>query len=223
MPKRKLASEEVLSFKKTRKSGKKSVFMKYQNKMGRTSEVKFLDTIVSTAINFNGAIVLLNGCIQGTDSNQRVGRKIEMTSVSMDLIVGGGTITAANYALNNTDKIRVALVYDKQPNAGAVTYGDIYTSTGVNTAAMSVRNVNNLDRFDVLKVWDECVSTEGPNGIVFKDYIKMNLDTRYDSSNAGTIADIISGAMLLVFCDQNTTGTNTNTIQGQCRVRFHDS
>lgn len=224
MPKRARESEEVLVYKKAKTSKKqKALFSKYKNPQGRSAEVKFIDTVVSSSVTNAGVALLLNGCIQGTDIGNRIGRKIEMTSCSIDLIFGGGVIASANYALNNTDKIRVALVYDKQPNATAASYGDVYGSSSAATSAMQVRNNTTLDRFDVLKVWDECISTEGPNGIVFHDFIKMNLDVRFDSSNAGTIADITTGGLYLMVCDQNSTGTNTNTIQGICRVRFHDS
>lgn len=220
--KKRYAAAKIIQTAFRNKKAAKSLKQKYTTPSGGTPEVKFIDSIISTAVTFAGQINLLNGCVQGTDFNNRIGRKIEITSISVDLIFGGGTLTSANYVLGNCDKVRNALVWDKQPNQTGATYADIFTTASAATAPMSTRNVNNLERFEILKVWDQTIDTAGNLCAYMKDYIKCKLDVRYDNSNVGTVVDIITGALLLVSCDQNNTGVNQNTIQGQIRVRFRD-
>lgn len=185
-------------------------------------EIKFVETGVSVQPANTGAVLLLNGCTLGTDAlTNRIGRKIQMTSVDYLLNFAASTAdlgTAGTYA-EGTDTLKLSLVYDKQSNGAAPTYADIYQSAN----PFSHRNINYLDRFIVLSEELVAISAAGPNGVCTKKYIRMKHDVRFNAGNAGTVADITSGALYLVYGDSNSAGTQQATLLGQVRCRYRDT
>lgn len=208
-------------WKKAVKKPPKTVNKYNQGSAGRAPEVKMYDT-TPTANVYNGGeyVVTLNAMAQGTDYAERVGRKIEMTSCQVKLLMGS---TTANLATISTaqlggDKYRVALVYDKQTNQAAPAYTDIYATSGSN----AMRNVNNLDRFDVLWVEEFAVCTAGPNNWTLDKYVKFNLDTRFDQAGSGVTGVITGGLFLVVSALNTTSGVTSALINGVTRVSYRD-
>ena len=89
---------------------------------------------------------------------------------------------------------------------------------------MAVQNLDNRDRFIILAdimPYDQEENISNPSassGFGYKRYIKCNLETIY-GGNAGTIADINSGSLLIM------TNCNGGTLTGETgiqRVRFVD-
>ena len=158
-------------------------------------------------------ITVLNDVAQGTTAITRLGRKILMKSVLVQ-----GTLT------NSSGQGRILIVYDRQANGAAPAATDVLTSNTI----MAIQNLDNRDRFIILAdifpyAQDETLAAgnngSGSGGIMaYKRYIKCNLETIY-GGNAGTIADINSGSLLML------TNCNGGTVAGESgivRVRFVD-
>lgn len=154
-------------------------------------------------------ITCINDVQQGTSAITRVGRKILMKSV---LVQGFVKITGDAMP-------RIVIIYDRQSNGAAPAATDIFTSNTL----MAAQNLDNRDRFIVLAdifPGDDSENLVGNQGGFYgwKRFIKMNLETIY-SGNAGTIADITSGSLLIC------TNVNGGTVSGESglqRVRFVD-
>ena len=167
------------------------------------SSAKWASTSAGWSIN------CLNDVAQGTTAITRIGRKILMKSV---LVQG--------LATNTGNSARVLIVYDRQPNGALPAATDVLTSNTI----MAAQNLDNRDRFLILAdimPYDQVENISNPSansGFGYKRYIKCNLETIY-SGNAGTIADIMSGSLIMM------TNCNAGTLTGETgiqRVRFVD-
>lgn len=206
---------------------KKSLQAKYRDSQGSSPEVKFYDeNINSTSITTAGFCQCINDMVQGDDYNNRVGRKIEMTSVTFQ-----GTIaqTAANFAaagsgvVTGVANFRCAIVYDKQPTPGTtVSPQDVYNNVTSVLSPYQPRNVNNIERFEVLKVWNETLDTANRLSCPIECYIKMNKETRFNATDGGTVADITTGTLYFLAWSDVTSGANNPSVVGISRVRFKD-
>lgn len=135
-----------------RKSQKK-VGSRYVNAVsaqyGRAPELKFVDypsTLV--AITSTMACVTLNSVGPGSEGYQRVGRGLCMKSIEIKIYFDLKNTTGSN------DALRVALVYDRQPQNVVPTFGDVFTSTdnvgGTTTDSFTFPNPGNNERFKIL-------------------------------------------------------------------------
>ena len=156
------------------------------------------------------AITCLNDCAQGTTATTRIGRKILMKSI---LVQGSIVSSTGNFA-------RILIVYDRQPNGALPQATDVLTSN----TNMAVRNLDNRDRFVILAdifpyEQEENLSNPSANsGFAYKRFIKCNLETIYNGT-LGTIADIMSGSLLMMTNINGATITGESGIQ---RTRFVD-
>lgn len=205
----------------------------------KSPELKAVDTASSTGVDVFGStdfdqsapvVFLLNGIAAGTDFYQRIGRKVKLRS-----LLFRGDIYASDNATTGALSYRVALVYDSQTNGAAVSYSDIFQSVQFNgttgARAYSGVNLNNRDRFKVLKDWTFTLAavslTVAGNGGYhnkrsLKAYIPLNHDQIF-SGTGGTLSDIQTGALFLIaICDANSTGDDAGTITWNTRVRFSD-
>lgn len=182
---------------------------------GTGAEKKYNDTSLASGsiLNLAGPAVplLINGVAQGTDANQRVGRKINWDSILIRLrLTVGATPTSDSY--------RIMLVVDKQANAAAATAANMLESTAFTTA----NNMANRARFVTL--WDKkgVVTTGGDNSVVIEElYLRKKFQTIYSGTGA-TIGDITSGALyLLVFGSLAVTATQL-VATGYIRLRYLD-
>lgn len=182
---------------------------------GTGAEKKYNDTSLASGsiLNLAGPAVplLINGVAQGTDANQRVGRKINWDSILIRLrLTVGATPTSDSY--------RIMLVVDKQANAAAATAANMLESTVFTTA----NNMANRARFVTL--WDKkgVVTTGGDNSVVIEElYLRKKFQTIYSGTGA-TIGDITSGALyLLVFGSLAVTATQL-VATGYIRLRYLD-
>lgn len=209
-------------------------------------EIKSVDTTLS-GLSFDSTasrILALNLTSQGNAEQNRNGRKISLKSVLIRwaITVANDPTTAAK------DYLRLLLVYDRQPNAALPATADILQDTdkaGTNsTSAFSGLNLSNADRFKVLRdsSWDipfafdsiggggGNVSTQTPQVLgdisrpsSGKWFVKLNgLETHYNSTNGGTIADVTTGSLLLVTLGLNSSTNYNFALDGQARVRFTD-
>lgn len=194
-----------------------------------TGEKKVID-IASGAyqVNTTGVFTLLNGCTQGSDYTDRIGRKIVMRS----LYIRGHVFAEPGISTNSLpQQARMILFMDSQPNGAAPAVTDL-----LNTAdAASQLNLNNRDRFKVIRdqtfvfgpqVWSNvpAISVSGTPSISDVNvFIRMFHETIYNAGNAGTIGDINSGALYMFWIGSQPAGSGTDSNAFvSTRVRFVD-
>lgn len=182
------------------------------------AEVKFIDTTPSFTLSVSSNTwvatpQLLNGSIQGTEAVNRLGRKITLTS----LYVKGNLLLAPTGTLGGY--CRIAVVYDKQANGTAPSITDVFLANDLN----SPNNMTNSDRF--IKVADfetGIVSQNGDCVAPIEFYRKLNLETCYNTGNAGTIGDIASGSLYMFVCNNGNFTTAAPVCSFRSRVKFTD-
>lgn len=209
-----------------------------------TPELKAVD-YWSSATNLDQASattpILLNGIAAGTDFYNRVGRKVVLKSVMIKgechISSGAGTGAATPY---EAYPVRVALVYDDQVNGAAPAVSDIFqgVSSGGGTQAYPLVgiNLNNRDRFRVLKDWTFVLrpNTTAAGSVNygdgfggkkdFKAFIRLNNDEIFSGTGA-TVSSIQTGALWLVAYQFQTAALNqpTAAINFATRVRYADA
>ena len=180
-------------------------------------EVKFVDNAVSLATAIGAATwttpQLLNGLANGSDASTRVGRKVTLKSV----------LVRASVALAPTSvggsPIRILVVYDKQANATAPAVTDILLAD----AFTSQNNLSNRDRF--VTVFDQVTdplsvqNNFSVNQVMFK---RINMETMFNAGSAGTIGDITSGSLYLLFAQNSGITVAAPTMIYRTRVRYTD-
>lgn len=186
---------------------------------GGSGELKYVDvnsTALSTSFNVItwSTPLLLNGLSTGTTATTRVGRKITLKSVYLRWTAALGAFTA-----NSTGIFRIVILYDKQANAAAPAATDIFEVNEMR----SPNNLSNRDRFVVVAdMMSEDLSVGNTLQLSGQCYKKLNLETLYNSGNAGTIADIASGSLYAVAAHTGTFLTSSPTLSTYFRVRYTD-
>jgi len=115
-----------------------------------TSELKALDVPNNTVlVNTTAVITPLNLIRAGSTFCNRIGRKIEMESARLV-----GALVPVRTVVNQ-DYVRIMIVYDRQTNGALPAIADILQTTDQATAnttgTLSGVNLNNRDRFVILK------------------------------------------------------------------------
>lgn len=219
------------------------------------NEGKYIDTLLEGAFHpgappsgalqftsdFTNGILPVNCVREGAADYQRVGRKINMTSLFLT-----GRITIITGALMNTeDYVRLSVVYDAQPNGAQPAFADLFTSrdnSGAIVAANSFSQWNNDNRQRFTVLMDErlnlppasvqagagtATTPYGGNSWEIKRYIRLkNLLATYNNTT-GAIGDITSGALWIVAVGTApagavAAGTAGWNFVGTCRMRFTD-
>jgi len=233
------AARRALSFKNYRSKppapavvAANAGFLRNRGSIGMRVEKKVVDVKQGTyAVENTGTqLLLLNGCIAGSQNYNRIGRKINLKSLQIhgDFINHDTTTIAV--------KARMLIVFDKQSNGAAPGFADIITSQDITGATSStvndMVNLNNRDRFEIIR---DTFVTLGPIDTTATQsyasapliqsvdtYIKLgNRETVYNAGTAGTVGDIQSGA-LYVFWISNTTNATGCDFVGSFRLRFTD-
>jgi len=188
-------------------------------------ELKYLQySNPQVVLTSTGVSSLINGCVQGTDStNQRIGRKIVMKSISVRGAVQN-TVTSLNNAafFAGSDAIKVALVYDKQNDGVATTYSVPWSTVGAFNAPFSNPDTSQVDRF--IYLWETILTVCATDSTiaVFDVTFPCDLEVRFLNSNNGNATDINSGALYLMYADNNNTAGNQATMSFSSQVTFVD-
>lgn len=169
--------------------------------------------------------VCLNGSECGYGLNQRIGRKIMMKSLLIDMIVHapgtlGITASGASGMLKidplqasgcYTGTARLLIVYDRQNNGTIPTKAEILAAMGTagfglgsaeattsSVSTTSAMNLNARERF--LIVADKAVNVDGltDNQRRLRIYKKLNLPVVYNAGKDASISSIASGALWAV-------------------------
>lgn len=197
------------------------------------NELKFTDvTLVNDPVLLTWKVNLLNGIAQGTDYNQRIGRKAQMKSV---LVNGNLFPTLQNSGSSPVGCFaRIVVIYDTQPNSGSLPAGtDIFASNDTS----SPMNLNNRDRFKV--IYDKrmqigsylltaggALSAGSPNNVFWSKWKSCNYEIIF-SGTAATIGSISTGALYLCYTCDYVGGVGTPpsvvSVDWYTRVRFIDA
>lgn len=185
---------------------------------GSRGELKWVDTFVNGAINVNGSATLINGIVPGTGASQRVGRKVVMRALNVKIALGCGVAGATPFR----GKIACSIVYDMQANSTAAAVSDIYSGTGAN----QFMNLDNRGRFKVLWRRNYYLDQSGGLGAAGADSnLKLMNPVVFNSGTAGTVADIMTGALYFVVRVANAASTSATTqpdLEIRTRVRYSD-
>ena len=178
------------------------------------------NTVRSTAVVTGAGAVtgstplLLNGLTQGTSAVTRIGRRITVKSLLVRWYVQLAATTTGGAPL------RLLVVADRQTNGAAPAITDILLTDEI----ASPMNLNNSKRFKV--VCDEIIpviGAGGPQSIMIQRYMKLNMNTEFNSGNAGTVADITTGSLYVMAWQGGGLATAAPTSVFYSRVRFSDS
>jgi len=198
------------------------------------AELKCFDNFLSMTDATAGSLACLNDQVQGNAFYQRVGQRTYSKSVRIK-----GTFQLTAGSIRDT-VIRWVLFYDGQPNSpAAFTVPLLFTDAnpGAATSVFSHMNMQNRERFTILRdkiiimpsqtVAAGLVTATGVGDYIrqpfsFDEYIKLdNLESIYNQTNGGTLADLTTGSLyLLVFGQAASNGAWTFT--GNSRLRYYD-
>lgn len=204
-------------------------------------EKKSVDLPYATyTLNTTEQITPINLIRTGSTFCNRIGRKIEMKSVRVS-----GQLDVLR-ASTDVEYLRILIVYDRQPNGALPAIADILQDTDQATTnttnALSHANVNNVDRFQLLR--DHQISppvisayTAAGNFTVqqnidplcptfkFDSFVKLKgLTTQYKADSApAVIGDIASGALYLVTYGSVAAASNSYSLTATVRLRFEDA
>lgn len=176
-------------------------------------EKKWNDTRNTATCNTAQCVpILLNGIAQGDDSTERLGKRINMTSVAIR-----GTCILPSNASSPYDSLRVMIFYDRQPNQATPAVTDILT-TASNDSHI---NLFNSDRFWVVLDHYLIVAGNGPEVAQMKEVRKLNTTTVYGGVGA-TAASINSGALWLLFYPISPGNAVVPQFKYDVRVKYAD-
>lgn len=184
--------------------------------MSVDTENKYLDFFATAAnITNSGTVVLINGIDEGVDPTQRIGRSCRLKS----LLLRTRSITSDQTAVI-AQTLRYMVVLDKQPNGALATAADILADVSDNLAApLSPLLPANFKRFTVYLDFNVVMNKQGRNLVVTKHRLRLNVKPRWGTAGA-TIADLSSGALLLVVVSDDSTATNAPVSSVFTRLRF---
>lgn len=192
--------------------------------------------LVSTTAVFT----LLNGMVPGSNLQNRLGRKVALKSFR---IFGDFTWNNGNNMEAANHFWCVMVVYDRQPNAAQFALADLLQScdeaANTSSSVWDPINLSNRDRFVMLRDKKYRMETPGQNVSgstadgqvmnitdgrwVIDEFVKLkNLETHFNTGNAGTIADITTGALYLVVVGSAASANSSEYIRWTGRTRFVD-
>lgn len=158
------------------------------------TEMHFTDVTASVTPSTTPALVLLNGISIGDTASTRTGQSIKMDRSDFRFTLAVNTTSVSNF-------VRVIVVMDRQTNATAMTTADLLVVSTV----VSPYSFGSQNRF--VPLFDEtyALNVSGPGSITKVIGLNTNQHVTYNTSNAGTVADIVTNSVYLIyFSDQAT-------------------
>lgn len=158
------------------------------------TEMHFTDVTASVTPSTTPALVLLNGISIGDTASTRTGQSIKMDRSDFRFTLAVNTTSVSNF-------VRVIVVMDRQTNATAMTIADLLVVSTV----VSPYSFGSQNRF--VPLFDEtyALNVSGPGSITKVIGLNTNQHVTYNTGNAGTVADIVTNSVYLIyFSDQAT-------------------
>lgn len=178
-------------------------------------EWKSVDVNGNLDVDTTGALVLLNGIARGDDISERTGRKVTLRSIQLSLksnVIGGTGVDQIN---------RLMLVLDNQTNAAALTILQVLNTVN----PLSMKNLENRSRFIILmdRVFPLNATAESGSMAINKYYKKVNIPVVFNSGDAGTVADIVTGSLYLIAVGDAAAGVTAAKVYYYSRIRYEDN
>lgn len=212
--KRPRSSSSSSPSKKSKSSNKKRTA-----NMGDTERKYKQNSTGAIYCNSTGDLFLLNGISEGTGGNERVGRVLNLDTIS--LRIAGSSPSG----FGNTF-YRVMVVYDSQCNGTALTVGALLTTPA--NPHLSFYDLGNRDRFRV--IYDGRFASNAIGGGTTRYTIRGigrkidQLKTVY-SDSGNTVAAIATGSLYLVVLGTPAVGDDNAVKQYlsiDWRLRYYD-
>lgn len=173
-------------------------------------------------MNTSWGVDLLDGIAPGAGASQRIGMKIMIRSLEFRL---------RSYATpaTGTDQLhRIVIFLDRQANAATPGATAALTAAAVLSSAseLGMRNLAQRHRFKILYDKTKVLNATGEpfSDQFLKVYMKFRrpIVVEYNAGTAGTIADIASNALYVMYYGSNVAGATAGTISGILRIRYSD-
>lgn len=174
-------------------------------------EKKYTDVNATTTSSSTSALVLLNGLSLGDTATTRDGQSVKFINLFWQ---GLWTINASA----TTTAVRVIVFMDTQPNAAAPATSDLLVS---NTSVLSPLLISGSSRFKVLFDTKKQLSLNGTEMVRSYKFKKMSVHTKYNVSNNGTIADIVTNSIYMLHMSDQAV--NVPAFSYWSRLRFIDN
>jgi len=198
------------------KSSKMLGFKRRRRYTGVRPELKYIESLISGVPPAGGSIACLNQVAEGTDFNNRVGRKIGASYLQIDCYVTAPTTTG------NTDAGTLFLVHDSQPNNATPAVGDVLDLTTIGPAQAFKNISKNADRFKIVRTFtlgplSDVSAIEDSRKRFFYRIPRKLSDVRYVGSAAGVPQ---SGSWLLITASYVNSGSATTSLTVSISTRF---
>lgn len=183
-------------------------------------EMHYLDVAAAlTAIPAAGACVCINQIAEGNEFNTRTARNIVLRYIQYQINLLPPTTAGVN------DQYLIAIVYDRQSNGVAATYGSIFDQT-THAVSMEFKNIAQFgQRFRILRTFRGSVSEGTPDLCkVLKGVIKIP-PALCRITYAGSAAAIPeTGAIYACYASWNNTGVaaTSTRFSASYRIGFND-
>lgn len=173
---------------------------------------------------------------QGSDINNRIGRKVAVMKITMRGVIRAPAQTNET-ATDDYSCCRLILYMDQQTNGAQAQGENLMANPGAASGILNVmtyQNTANFGRFRVLKdkfinLGNPAISWDGTNmeqqGVsrTFKFTVKFRKPViiQFNATNGGTVADIVDNSFHLIGA---TTSTGiAPAVSYQCRVVYTDA
>ncbi len=166
-----------------------------------------------TAISSTPAISQTTNLSLGDTTTTRDGSNIKLVNLTF-------TYRLSIHPTAVTTFVRIMVIHDKQTNQAIYTAPNILHDVTVGDSIVSPRNLDHTHRFTVLYDKVHSLSEAGPMAVYRRFNKKLQLKLRYDADD-GTIADLTSSSLSLMFVSDEAT--NTPLITFSHRLRYVDN
>lgn len=177
----------------------------------------------------NPYVALLNGVVQGTTENTRIGRLTTNKWLDLDLDIYGTSSLVGQSSL-----IRAYVIAETTALGSALAPSQFFIDS-TNFAPISQRDRTNRNASRYVVLWDSkpmnlgglpAAGSTASTGIspaerVFSVHIPLNFQTDYSRGNAGTVADIDTNSIHLMVVTDNGTA-NAVVVYGAWTLCFND-
>lgn len=149
--------------------------------------------------------VLLNGISQGTNQGERIGMAVRAKKLICRVLLNQNSSIAIARM-----RCRLLFFWDKQPNGGAPTLSQLFTTTTAGLTLYSPININGQKRYRILsdKIYDFPVdggATDTPHNRSIVKSFKLKTITKY-SGGGNAIGDINTNALYIGLIGQTANG-----------------
>lgn len=210
-------------WKKPRVMAPVVVAAEVRRQVGNSMEKKNIDADQTNTLvvgQTTAVLKLLNPCAQGVTTVTRAGRRIMMTSLLYNWVIGFAPTTTGSSPL------RLVIVVDKQANGAAPTAAQVFAGDQID----SPMNLDFSRRFKILvDVKHDGISLNGNESCFisgFRDFSKKpggGIPVEFKNTSAGDITDIESNSVYSFVYSNGGFAVAAPTNSLYTRIRFTDA